>query len=133
MSPVLIYIAIFIILLLFKGWWDHRAKKKGRIISHSRSSIIDGVLYLVSAYFLFCAPVWCSVWFMVGVMWASFAARWLLYDLLYNVINKEKYNHLGGSAGLDGLLKWFESKGISQFIIKGIALGIGINIIVWLG
>ena len=125
---IIIYIAIFIILLLFKGWWDHRAKKKGRIINHGRSAIIDGALYVVAAYFLFCAPVWCGVWFMVGIVWTSFAFRWLLYDLLYNKINGEKWNHYGGSALLDKFMIW---TGSYHLIVKLIILGIGINLIVW--
>ena len=133
MNPVQIYIAIFLGQLIVKGigdWWYKNKKKK--IIPHGVSVAIDGLIYLLAAYFLFCAPEWCSVWFMVGVMFTSGAARWILYDLIYNIVNKEKLNHLGGSSGLDGMLKWFIKKGISQYIIKAIMLGIGINILVWL-
>ena len=132
MINILVYVSIFVGLLLFKAWWDYRAKKKGRIINHMQSSIIDIAIYTVSSYFLFCAPSWCSVGVAVGILGTTLAARWILYDLLYNVINKHKLGHLGGSAGTDQMLKWFEGKGISQFIIKGIILGIGINLIVWL-
>lgn len=129
---IIIYISIFTFQLGLKAigdWWYKNKKKK--IINHGLSSGIDIAIYIVAGYFFIIAPYEpVSVLFSIGVLVTTLSMRWWLYDLIYNIINKEKYNHLGGSAGLDQLLKWFENKGISQYIIKGLALLIGINLIV---
>ena len=123
----LIYIAIFIAQLGVKALIDWLYKEyKKKIINHGASVAADGIIYFISAYILFCAPNWCSTLFMVGIMWTSGAMRWILYDSIYNLINKHRYNHLGDSAGLDGLLKRLENKGVSQYIVKGASLVIGI-------
>lgn len=106
MIPVIIYISIFtaqIGVKAFGDWWYKKHKKK--IINHTLSSAIDTSIYLLSAYFLFCAPSWCSLFFMFGIVFVSWGSRWIIYDLVYNWINKEKWNHYGESGWLDNNLK----------------------------
>lgn len=106
MSPVLIYILIVVGQLFIKafGDWWYKAKKK-KIINHVVSVAIDGVIYVLAAYFLFCAPDWCSLRFMFGIIALSAGFRWIFYDLLYNFINNHKWSHYGGSSLVDKFQK----------------------------
>lgn len=98
---ILIYIGIINVLLGFKLFWDYRAKnKQRRIINHSRSSIIDGTLYTVSLYALFCMSE-CSPLFIIGGVILSAVYRWILFDIFFNLLNKDKWNHYGQSSKLD--------------------------------
>ena len=106
MVNTLIYISIFILQLgvkAFGDWWYKKYKKK--IISHGLSVAIDGLIYTIAAYFLFCAPIWCSIIFMIGIVWTSGAMRGILYDLIYNWINEHEWNHYGNSAYWGKLMK----------------------------
>lgn len=132
MNNILIYIAIFTFQLCLKAlgdWWYKKYKK--RIINHGVSSAIDIVIYVISGYFFIVVPFEpTSAIFAIGTLIFTLSLRWWLYDLIYNIVNKEKLNNLGGSAWLDGMLIWFESKGISQYIIKAAVSGIGIFLII---
>lgn len=103
---ILIYIGIFINQLGVKhiGDWFYK-KHYGKIINHALSAGIDGSIYFISAYLLFCAPDFCSVRFMIGLMLATVGARWVFYDLLYNWINHHEWDHYGTSAWQDRQLK----------------------------
>ena len=100
---ILIYILIVNALLAFKLWWDKRAKTKGRIINHSLSAAIDGLIYSVSAWF-------CFGWDAGGWIVVAIAYRWILFDLIFNAINEWEWNHYGSSSRLDRWLtrldKW---------------------------
>lgn len=94
---ILIYFCIFLVLLAFKLWWDKRAKDSGRIINHTLSAAIDGILYTVPAWFLF---GWsCGGWILLLI-----SLRWLLFDILFNLINGWKWNNYGTSSKLDKFL-----------------------------
>ena len=91
----LIYIGIFFSQLGLKGlgdWWYKKYKKK--IINHELSLLIDGTIYLVAGWFL----VGFDTGFWLFILAGS---RWLFYDLLYNWINNEKWNHYGKSDRFD--------------------------------
>ena len=114
------YILIVNSLLAFKLAYDYHAKNvEHRIINHTISIIVFGIIMLVAAWFLlgFEAGKWIVL---------TMGYWWLMFDLLFNLINKDKYNHIGGSAGTDKMLKWIESKGISQYVPKLLLIGIGI-------
>ncbi len=116
----IIYIIIFLFLLGFKAWWDKRSKDNGRVINHLQSAVIDTSLYVISAWFLF------GFLKMGGVVILSLGIRWLLYDLIYNFVNKHEYNHLGDSSKLD---LWLKKQKISQYVFKGVVIIIGIILI----
>lgn len=102
MKAALIYFAIVNLLLVIKLGWDWYSKnKKKRIINHGRSVVADGVVYVLSSYFLFCAPDWCSLFFMFGVLFISAGYRWVFFDIIFNLINGDKWDHYGNSSKFD--------------------------------
>lgn len=128
MVNILIYIAIFISQLgikAFGDWWYKKYEKK--IINHGASVIIDGLIYTLAAYFLFCAPNQCSVLFMFGIVWLSGSTRGLLYDLIYNWINNHRWNHYGNSAYWGKIMK---KVGKWHMLVKFGLIVIGIILII---
>jgi len=94
----LIYIGVFILLLIFKLWWDYRAKNvKKRIINHELSALIDGTIYLVSGWFLL-------GWSVGGWLILVVGLRWLLFDIIFNMLNGWRWDHYGRSSGVDRFL-----------------------------
>jgi len=91
------YIIIVNVLLAFKLGWDWYAKnKKKRIINHTKSAAIDGALYLAAAYLSFSGIILISGWIILAVGY-----RWLAFDVLFNLLNKDKWDHYGTSSKLD--------------------------------
>ena len=97
----MIYFLIVNLLLGFKLWWDYRSKKRGRIINHARSVLIDGSFYATTAFFLYCYPDWCSFWLLFGIVLSSAGYRWIVFDILFNKLNKDPWDHYGLSSWLD--------------------------------
>jgi hypothetical protein len=100
---VLIYILVFSLALGFKLFWDKRAKDSGRIINHSLSAAIDVVIYTLTAFI-------CFGWDAGGWIVAALGLRWLLFDILFNLINGWAWGNYGTSSDLDKFLtklgKW---------------------------
>ena len=97
MEKIIYFIIAVNLLLAFKLAWDWYAKnKKKRIINHFRSALIDGMLYLFFIY-IFKLP-----W---GVFFVAIFYRWILFDLIFNILNGDKWNHYGESSYLDRLMK----------------------------
>lgn len=99
----LIFIGIFTGQLLLKtlGDWWYKNKKK-RIINHSLSAGIDISVYIVAGYFFIIAPLEnVSVLFYTGILFTSLSVRWVLYDLIYNSVNKEVWSYCGNSSIMD--------------------------------
>ena len=92
------FIIIVNVLLAFKLWWDYRAKNKGRIINHGLSAGIDGLIYVISAWFLFGFDA--GGWIVIAIGY-----RWIFFDLLFNKLNGWKWNHYGRSSWQDRQLK----------------------------
>lgn len=92
---VLWFWLIVVFLLLFKLWWDTMNKRKrGRVINHSLSAAIDGVLYVAAGWFFF-------GWSAGGWIVMAIAIRWIGFDLLYNLVNEKKWSFCSNSAKLD--------------------------------
>jgi len=127
MVNVIIYIAIFLFQLIIKsiGDWYYKTKQK-KIINHALSSVIDVVIYTISAYILFYKKF--NLFVIIGIVLTSLASRWILYDLIYNKINHHKWNHYGYSSWLDRRMR---TTGKWHIIIKLIILGFCLNFIVW--
>lgn len=117
---IIYYIIIVNILLAFKLWWDYRAKNvQHRVINHELSALIDGFIYLISGFLLF--------GFNIGAIFLiTLSYRWIFYDLGYNLLNKEEWNHYGESSKLDIFLK---KTGRWHIVIKLIPAIIGIIIL----
>lgn len=115
------FINIVTILLLFKIWWDKRAKDSGRIINHSLSAAIDGLLYTLSAWFLF-------GWDSGGWIVLAIGYRWLLFDISFNLVNGWKWNHYGLSSKLD---KFLHSLGKFHLLPKIFIIALGIILIIF--
>lgn len=130
------YIVIFMFQLLFKAfgdWWYKKYKKK--IINHKASVGIDGLIYFITGYFFIIVPKgWTTVWFAIGVLVVTASIRWILYDLLYNWINKHRWSHCGDSAWLDEKTDLIDGKDDNicawSLVVKLIVLVIGINLII---
>jgi hypothetical protein len=87
------------ILLAFKLAWDWYAKNKQKmVINHAKSAFFDGFVYVVAAWFSFG---------LSGIGWVIVAVgyRWIMFDILFNLINGDKWNHYGNSAWTDKQLK----------------------------
>ena len=91
------FILIVNILLGFKLWWDKRAKDSGRIINHLLSAAIDGFIYTISAWFFFGWDA--GGWIILGIGY-----RWIVFDIIFNLINGWKWNNYGKSSRLDRFL-----------------------------
>ena len=117
-----IYILIINVLLGFKLWWDWRAKNiHKRIINHELSAAIDGLLYTVSAWF-------CFGWYAGGWIVLAIGYRWIMFDLIFNLINDWEWNHYGSSSKLD---KFLLNLGDFHLVPKLITLAIGILLIIF--
>lgn len=120
---ILYQILIINILLIFKIWWDYRAKGNGRIINHIRSAAIDLTIYLISSYLLF-KP---DLLLIIGWVIISLSYRWILFDAIFAKINWGVWVFYGTSSWTDRqLLK----VGKYHFLIKLIPLFIGLTLIV---
>ena len=119
---ILIYTLIVNALLGFKLWWDWRTKNiKKRIINHSLSAAIYGLLYTISAWFLF-------GWDSGGWIVLAIGYRWLLFDFFFNLINDWEWNHYGSSSKLD---KFLLNLGDFHLVPKLVTLFIGIILIIF--
>ena len=97
MIAILTFNIILSVLILFKLGWDWYAKnKQKRIISHSRSALIDCVLYGVSIYLLKLSWLW---------FFYALCIRWILFDDMFNFINKDAFGHYGESSVIDRFMK----------------------------
>ena len=91
------FILIISALLAFKLAWDYHAKNaEKRVINHAISAVIDTALYCIAIYFL-----GLSWWYLLF----AFAFRWIFFDLFFNLLNKDKWNHYGDSSKIDILMK----------------------------
>ena len=107
-------------LLAFKLGWDYYAKNvQKRIINHQRSAIIDGAIYTA-----------CILYFGLDYGWFFIALsfRWILFDLLFNLLNKDKWNHYGTSSVLD---KFLSKTGKWHLVIKLIPAIVGIILLTY--
>ena len=92
------FVLIVNALLAFKLIWDYQAtEKEGRVINHARSAIVDGFIYFVSAYFLMDNFL---AWVIIAVGY-----RWVMFDLLFNLIRGKAWDYYGTIAFTDKLLK----------------------------
>jgi hypothetical protein len=102
---VAIYIAMVIVLLSFKLVYDFRAKNTDkRIINHLRSALIDGFMYIGASFILLLWGEGFTHKVVIGFIILSVGFRWLFFDILFNLLNKDKWNHYGKSSKLDRFL-----------------------------
>lgn len=123
MIKIIIFFSIFLVALIFKLFWDYRVKnKEKRVINHLKSSIIDGLIYVASALILF--GFTCTG---AGFVFIAIGLRWVLFDIIFNLLNGWKWNHEGESAKTDKLLKKFRKFDI---LIRVSPIVIGILILI---
>jgi len=121
MVEVIFYILIVNGLLRFKLWWDWRAKNiKKRVINHSLSAAIDTFIYLVSSWYLF-------GWDAGGWLILALGYRWLMFDIFFNLSNKDEWWHYGDSSKLD---KFLVAMGNFHLVPKIALIILGITIII---
>jgi len=110
-------------LLVFKVWWDHRAKnKKRRIINHARSAGIDLTIYCISSYLLFNNDLLLlSAWVLTGLSY-----RWIVFDAVFSKLNWDTWSFYGTSSWIDRQLI---KAGKYHLLIKLIPLIIGVTLI----
>lgn len=101
MIGTIVYFGIVNLVLTFKLWWDYKQKNKGIIINHKMSALRDGAIYVVTSYFIYCFPSFCSFWFLFGIVLTSAGYRWIVFDLVFNHLNGWKWDHYGLSSWLD--------------------------------
>lgn len=112
------YAIIVNLLLVFKVIWDYQAKnKEHRIIDHARSAIIDGAIYVFAAWILLGAD------YIIGATLIAVGYRWIMFDLAFNLANKDKWNHYGTSSVLD---RFLTKMGKYHLLIKAIPVVVGV-------
>jgi hypothetical protein len=85
----------FLVLLAFKLWNDYKAKnEQKRIINHAQSAIIDGAWYFVISAVFFGLCFW--KWMLLAI-----SLRWILFDLIFNLLNGWRWNFCGNSSKID--------------------------------
>ena len=94
---LIIFILTVHILLLFKVYWDKNAKDSGRIINHSLSYFINAALVSATAIIFF-------KWSAFGYILAAAGYWWLVFDIVFNLINNWEWNNYGSSSKLDKFL-----------------------------
>ena len=125
---ILIYSSVVLALLIFKLIWDWYAKnKQKRIINHGFSAFMDCIIYSFSASLIFNYYLLLSNWVVLGAFIIALGFRWLFFDLLFNIINKKRWDHYGNSAKLDLFLK---KTGNWHIFIKLAVILLGILIII---
>ena len=120
---VSLFIGVFLSQLAVKlfGDWCYKKYKK-RIINHTVSAIIDLNIYVVLAVLTF----WGSWLAIVGGVVAQLGGRWVFYDLLYNLVNKHRWDHYGKSSRLD---RWLTQVGRYHIVPKIGTIVVGIILI----
>ena len=112
------YTIIFVLLLVFKVIWDYQAKNKDhRIINHGRSAVIDGSIYVLSAWLIYGWEL------IIPLTLIAVGSRWVLFDLAFNIANGDKWNHYGTSSVLD---RFLTKAGKYHLIIKATPVVAGI-------
>lgn len=123
-----IYIAMFVVLLAIKLWWDLRARKRGRIINHFKSAAFDSVFYIGVGFWLFGIEFG---GFVILLYWL----RWLLFDLLYNKLTHKSLFYCGDNSHLD---EWADEldgldDNVCRFMFYFKFVGIALTILlIWL-
>jgi len=109
------------LLLVFKVIWDYQAKnKEHRVINHGRSGIIDGALYVASAWILY------GMIYILPLVLLASGYRWIVFDIAFNLANKDKWNHYGDTSSLD---KFMKKSGKYHILIKSVPVIAGIIIL----
>ena len=104
------FYAVFWALLFFKLFWDLRARRKGRIINHAQSALIDVALYIAAGiYFI---GFWDMGAFIISCLWL----RWILFDLGWNWLTGNHPFYCGENSKLDVWADEFD--GIEDDICK---------------
>jgi hypothetical protein len=122
------FIGIVNALLAFKLAWDWYAKnKQKRVINHTQSALIDGVIYVGSAIYLFGLEQ-AAGWVIIAI-----AYRWIFFDLLFNLLNGWPLFYCGQSSKIDRLADKLDGRDDENcalaLIMKIIILIIGIWIL----
>ena len=112
------FVLIVNLLLVFKVIWDYQAKnKEHRIVNHGKSAVIDGVIYVFAAWIL---HGWDHI---VPLTLIAVGYRWVVFDIVFNLVNKDAWNHYGKSALLD---RFLTKTGKFHLLIKLIPIILGI-------
>jgi len=121
-KEMIFHFAIFLAQLSFKVFWDKRAKDSGRIINHFRSALLDIAGYCTSI-FVFIREDYIG---MISLLFLTCMMRWTLFDICFNIVNKDKWNHTGNSSVLDVFLDKIDGlkDNVSKYgiVIKGIGI-----------
>lgn len=98
MERIYYFLIIVNILLAFKLWNDRRLHlDPNKKVNHPLSAAIDGGMYIISSWLLF-------GWGAIGWIVLAIGYRWLMFDLLFNLINHWEWNYYGSSSVLDKFL-----------------------------
>jgi len=120
----MIWFAIIVnTLLIFKLIKDYHTKNVLlKVPNHKKSALIDTAVYIASALFL-------TNWKWIealGLVLIALGYRWVMFDIIFNLINKWKWNHYGESSKLD---RWLTSLGKWHLLPKIILIATGIILI----
>ena len=124
----IVYVIVFVLIIGTKLLWDYHAKNtEHRIINHTFSAVLDTILFSSVALFLFSYLAHANIWISVGSVGLALSFRWVLFDILFNLENKNKWDHTGQSSKMDRALAKY-----GQWL-KLIPMAISIAILEFLG
>lgn len=114
----------FFSLLAIKLAWDwYQKNKEKRIINHGKSAFYDVCIYIPLVYFPNDYADFMNV--LSGIL-TLIIARGVFFDPLFNILNGDKFFHLGNSALLDIIGDKMDGKkdniGVLYWIIKVLLL-----------
>ena len=94
-TSVLIWSAVFFVLLAFKLWNDKRLHDdKDRFVNHPLSALLDVIGYTIVSIILFGWDFW--KWVLLAC-----TLRWIFFDLFFNLLNGWKWNFCGDTSKID--------------------------------
>lgn len=128
------FIIIVNLLLVIKLIWDTYNKKvRKRIINHSLSALIDGILYSAASLLLFHFVEGWKLIECVGVVFLATSYRWIFFDAIFAKINYGTWDKHGQSSKVDQFLLWFDKRiGRWHVLIKLVPVAIGMSLIlIW--
>ena len=122
---IIAYVAVFILTIGGKLMHDYHAKNvEHRIIDHTKSAIEDTSIFIAAALLIFVGLTEMGLYTAVGAVGLALSFRWILFDILFNIANGDKWDHTGKSSSMDrALAKYGQWLKLLPLIISIIILG----------
>jgi len=127
-TGVLIFLGSVLGLIIGKTIYDYIAKNKfKRVINHNFSAFMMVIFYGILSSYIFNDVLLYSNWVAFVAFILALSIQWILFDILFNIANKDELMHVGKTSKLDKFLSKF--KPINRLLIKLIPFAISLIIL----